>query len=427
MVQKHYEWKIGETPPKIGEHSRSKHRILDRYLRRYIEICTTTPVQEKLNISIVDGYSGGGKYLFNEQQIDGSPLILLNAVAEMQDKLNRERPKGFEIQTDFLFVDQNKNHTDYLRSEIEKSPFADQLDQSIQIWNNDFNLVVEDAIKLAKRRSPMRGRSLFILDQYGWSSVAFKSIRSILKDLEKAEIFLTFNVDGLIDYMSTKRLEQNGYKQIDVDPGFIRELLSSKEESAAWRALIQNSLYKHIKSETSATYYSPFFIRSPDAHRSYWFIHLSRHREARNEIGNIHWQENNISLHHGRAGLQSLGFSRGADPSQLLLGYEFDDHARNSSKHTLMEQIPRIIRNAIDADLAPSLEQLFGHECNDTPVTRELFEEALIELRMLGEVHIEDAYGKDKPRAQTVNWSDRIILSRQRNFFGPFGSMGEKS
>ena len=424
MATKHYEWRIGEPPPIIGEHSQAKHRIIDRYLRRYIEICTSTPVQEQLNITIVDGYCGGGRYQFSGSDVLGSPMVLLEAVAAMQDKLNKTRKKGFEIKTDFLFVDLNRHHTDFLRAEIEQSSYADRLDKTIHIWTDDFNERVGDAIALAKRRSPQKGRSLFLLDQYGWSKVAFQSVRSILTALEKAEVFLTFNVDGLIDYMSEKRLEMNGYRNVDIDPGFLRELTKEKDENSAWRTLIQNSLYQHLQAMTSAEYYSPFFIRSHDAHRSYWFVHLSRHREARNVIGNIHWQENNISLHHGGAGLQALGFSKGADPNQMMLGYLFDEHALATSKQVLQDQIPRMIRDAVDADVAPSLEQLFGSQCNDTPVTRELFEEVLVELRQLGELRIEDAYGKDKPRAVSVAWSDRIVLARQPSLFGPFSPGG---
>ena len=426
MAQSHYDWRMGDPPPLIGEHSLAKHRIIDRYVRRYIEICTSTPVQERLNLALVDGYCGGGRYRFDNGEVKGSPIVLLEAVAEMQERLNRSRRKGFEIRTNFLFIDVNRNHTEYLRSEIEASPFREDLDHTIQVWTGDFNERLDDAIELVKRRSPQKGRSLFLLDQYGWSDVAFRSVRKILGALEKAEVFLTFGVDSLIDYMTDKRLKQPGYLSIDADPGFVRDLIEEKSEGPAWRTVIQNTLYSHLQEATGAEYYSPFFIRSTEAHRSYWFLHLSRHREARNVIGNIHWEENNISLHHGGAGLQALGFSSGVDPRQLMLGYEFDEVAERTSKAALLRQIPQIIRRAVDADFAPSLEQLFGQRCNDTPVTRELFEEVLVELRQLGELRIEDVYGKEKPRSSRVSWSDRIVLARQPTLFGPFGPLGNE-
>jgi three-Cys-motif partner protein len=421
MNKNHYHWKIGERPPTLGQHSLAKHRILDRYIRRYIEICTSTPVQEKLNLTIVDGYCGGGRYTFLDGEVPGSPLIILSAIAEMEQLLNKTRPKGFEIRTNFVFIDLHRYHTEFLRAEIEASPFKDRLDKSIFIWTADFNERVADAIARVRLLSPTRGRSIWLLDQYGWSDVAFGSMRRILGELEKAEIFLTFSGDSLIDYMSEKRLEQRGYREIDLDPSFIAELTAEKGEGPAWRTLIQNTLYSHLIEKTGAEFYSPFFIHSPEAHRSYWFLHLSRHREARNVIGNIHWEENTISLHHGGAGLQALGFVRHADPRQMSLSYAFDEHALDLSRTKLMDQIPQLIRSTIDADLAPSLEMLFGKHCNDTPVTREIFERVLLELRDEKEVVIEDANGILKPRAQSVAWTDRIALARQRNFFGRFG------
>jgi len=310
MATKHYDWRIGEELPEIGPHSLAKHRILARYVERYIEIVTATSTQEQLNITFIDGYSGGGRYKSGRSVVPGSPLILLQTVAAMEVKLNAERPKGFRINAEYIFIHENRNHTDFLRQEIERSPFRSELDNKVRIWTADFNERVEDAISIVRARSPRAGRAIFFLDQYGWSQVAFRSIRAILDQLQKAEVFLTFSVDSLIDYLSEHNLEMKAFGEIDIDKGLVRELIKIKEaEQAGFRALIQNGLYAHIQSMTGAPFYSPFFIKSPEAHRSYWFIHLSKHREARNEIGMIHWAENNTTVHHGGAGLHALGLS----------------------------------------------------------------------------------------------------------------------
>lgn len=422
-MRKHYQWQIGEPPPQLGAHSRAKHEIIEAYLRRYIEICTATPVQERLNLTIVDGFCGGGLYQHGGEFVEGSPLLLLRTVAEMQDRLNRIRPKGFEIVTDFVFIDDRRDHTDFLRAEIEASPFAEALDRTIHIFTGKFEEMNDHAIAIAKRRSPQRGRSLFLLDQYGWSAVTFASVKRILTTLPKAEVFLTFAVDALIDYLSERSGSRSTFERIGLDGGLVRELLAIKDENHGWRTIIQNTLYDRLRRETGAEFYSPFFIRSGQARRTYWFVHLSRHREARNEIGRIHWQHHNNSLHHGRAGLDALGFTGQADPEQMVFGYDFDNVARLHSWETLREEIPRFINATDGADAAPTLEELFGTRCNDTPVTRDLFEEVLIDLRDLGELRIEDSFGVDKPRAHKVNWSDRIVLSQQPSFFGPFGPL----
>ena len=427
LARKHYEWKIGEALPAIGPHSLAKHRILRRYVERYIEIVTATSFQEQLSITFVDGYCGGGRYQVGREIVTGSPLILLEAVAAMEARLNAARPKGFRINAEFIFVDRDANHTAFLRSEIERSPFKDQLDKSIQIWTADFNERVDDVIKIAQARSPRAGRAIFLLDQYGWSRVAFRSIRSILGQLNKAEVFLTFSVDALIDYLSERSLDLKAFAEIDVDAGLVRELVSIKQaEQAGYRAAIQNGLYKHVQAATEAPFYSPFFIKSPEAHRSYWFIHLSKHREARNEIGMIHWQENNTSVHHGGRGLHALGFSTGQSLDQLTMDYLFDGHAKEASRAALRDQLPRLIVDSADADLAPSLEDLFGLHCNDTPVVRELLEEVLLALRTEGDISIVGEGGTEKRRARKVEWTDRVVLKPQRTLFGPFAPITGK-
>ncbi len=262
------------------------------------------------------------------------------------------------------------------------------------------------------------------MDQYGWSQVAFQSVRAILDRLQRAEIFLTFSVDALIDYLSERSLEMKAFGEIDVDPDLVKQLIQIKQdEQVGYRTFIQNGLYSHVQSVTGAPFYSPFFIKSPDAHRSYWFINLSKHREARNEIGMIHSNENNTTIHQGGAGLHALGFTPGGNIEQMTMGYLFDDHAKALSRSKLTDQLPRLIYDAADSDMAPTLEQIFGLRCNDTPVVRDILEEVLLSLRGQGELSIVDEAGRVKPRSNRIEWSDRIVLSPQRSFFGPFSNL----
>jgi three-Cys-motif partner protein len=397
---------------------------LRRYIERYIEIVTATSWQEQLSITFIDGYAGGGRYASGRETVVGSPLIFLEAVAAAEAKLNAARPKGFRINATYIFVDQNRAHIEFLRAEIQSSSFSAELDRSIHTWTADFNERVDDIVQMVRARSPRAGRAVFLLDQYGWSQVAFRSIRTILDQLPKAEVFLTFSVDALIDYLSERSFDIRGFGEIDVDPGKVRELIEIKqEEQVGYRVLIQNTLYSHIQSVTGAPFYSPFFIKSPEAHRSYWFIHLSKHREARNEIGMIHWTENNTTIHHGGAGLHALGFTSGADIEQMTMDYLFDEPAKAMSRAKLTDQLPRLIYDAADSDIAPTLEQIFGLRCNDTPVVRELLEEVLLSLRQEGELSVVDEAGRIKPRANNIDWTDRIVLSPQRSFFGPFSKL----
>jgi three-Cys-motif partner protein len=424
MPKSHYGWELGSALPTIGSHSLAKHRIVRKYVERYIEILTALSWQEQLNITFVDGYAGGGRYAFGADTVPGSPLILLQAVAEAEARLNSSRVKGFCINAEFIFIDNDPKHIEFLRSEILQSPFSDQLDKTIRIWQGDFNEKVGDAIAVAKSRS-RKGRSIFLLDQYGWSQVAFRSVREILTNLEKAEVFLTFSVDALIAYLSDNSHNLRAFGEIDMDPAMVKEIVGVKEsDQVGYRALIQNTLYGHVQRATGAPYYSPFFIKSPEASRSYWFIHLSRHREARNEIGMIHWAENNTTVHHGRPGFSALGFAPGGKISeQLEMSYLFDEPAKEMSRKALRDELPRAIYDAANSDIAPTLEEVFGQRCNDTPVVREQLEEVLIELRDAKELTIVGENGKIRPRTLTVDWTDRIVLPRQMSFLGPFSKL----
>ena len=222
--------------------------------------------------------------------------------------------------------------------------------------------------------------------------------------------------------MSEKHLEHDSYSRVELDTGFVKELLSLKGKEAGWRTIIQNRLYQHIQEKTGAEFYSPFFIKSPKASRSYWLLHLSRHREARNEIGKIHWDESNVSLHHGRAGLGSLGFSAGSDPSQYKLDFEFDTSARSRSLEALSDEIPERAYNLIQSDQKATLENLFGNHCNDTPVTLPIVESAIARLRDEAEIKVVSTEGKIRSRAKSFSWDDAIELPRQRKLFGPFAS-----
>lgn len=417
MTLNRYSWNVGRSLPILKPHSQAKHRIFEKYLRRYIEICTARTQQESFRLTIVDGYAGGGSYMFNNEKVRGSPLIALDTIHDMQKHLSEKRDKGFTLHTDFIFNDINKNNTEYLRSEIESSEYKSRLGKTIHIWTDDFNNRVDDMITIAKKRSPKKGRAIFFLDQYGWSTVTFQSIKNILEKLEKAEIFLTFSVDALVNFITESKFDETNFRNIEISKEFYSELVRDKQENSHWRTFIQNKLYKHIVESTNAKYYSTFFVRSLDSNRSYWLIHLSQHREARNEIGNIHWQVSNISLHHGDPGLNPLGFSTHQDFRQRSFGYNFDEDARKDSMRTLEQQIPRLIHEEVNENCELSFEQLFGRRCNDTPVTRQIMTEVLLKLRAESEIELTDNEGKLKDRANNIGWDDRIVLPKQRTFF----------
>jgi three-Cys-motif partner protein len=418
-VSRHYEWKVGEPLPILGEHSLAKHDIFEQYVGIYIERLTRTFSQTMLNLTIVDGFSGGGRYRLGSSEVDGSPLRLLTAVETADAALKAARAKGFAVRADFFFVDENPQHVAFLNDLLVKRGYDSRLGRDIFVQNALFENACPDILAHIQRKGTAH-RSLFFLDQYGWSDVRLGTIRTILATLKNPEILLTFAVDALIDFLSEKTAETQALLNIELAREDVRELMALKT-GEGWRYLIQNGLYRHVKDRTGSRFYTPFFVHSVDAHRSYWLLHLSNHRQARDEMGKLHWRLKNRFQHHGGAGFHALGFDPSRDLRQGLLTFMFDDDAMKRSEAAVLEQLPSMIHAANRNGEGLLFETLFAGNCNDTPVTSDILSRQLAFLRDEGELVIQAQDGSTKLRARTIDWGDRLILPRERTLFSRLG------
>lgn len=57
-----YAWRIGSPPPVLEQHSAVKHRIIENYVRNYIQTLMSQAHIPKLQLTLIDGFSGGGCY-----------------------------------------------------------------------------------------------------------------------------------------------------------------------------------------------------------------------------------------------------------------------------------------------------------------------------------------------------------------------------
>jgi len=415
-----YSWQIGQPLPPLGDHSVAKHEIFDQYLGIYIDRLTRMPSQSYLNLTVVDGFCGGGLYASGRDEADGSPLRLLQAVARAEHLLDGSRRKGFDVRADFFFVDDNANHVAFLNDILVKRGYGHRIGQDIRVICSTFEDAYPTIIEYIKKKGTAH-RSLFFLDQYGWSDVRLATLRAILTELKNPEILLTFAVDALINFLSLKTVETEALLNIELAREDVRALMQMRDE-IGWRFLIQNGLYRHVQFRTGARFYTPFFIHSNESHRSYWLLHLSNHRQARDEMGKLHWKINNRFQHHGGAGFHALGFDPSQDLRQGMLSFMFDDDALRRSEGAVLQQLPGMIHTANRGQAGGLVvEELFAGNCNDTPVTSEILTRQLILLREEKELVIVSADGKRKPRAKAIAWDDRLVLPRERTLFTRLG------
>ncbi len=420
MAKGQFKWVPGGAAPKMERHSNAKLELLELYLRNYFDTVVADPRLDRLYISFVDGFSGGGKYLDRDGgERAGSPFVLLRAVAEAQERLNVGRKKPIVIEPRFYFVDSSKGAIEYLRHELMVDGYADALKEgSILLFNDEFEAVSSKIIADIKERHH-GGRSLFVLDQKGWNAVQFLTVRSILEGLPRAEVVLTFAVDWLISYMNEGKEFTQAMAKAGFSPWQITRYLEARG-LPGYRYLIPRLLLQDIRECTGAPFFSPFFIRSALADRDLWIIHLSKLTTARNVMVASHWEVSNAhsvgssSIHQGPAGLKMLGF----DPhweDGLPMDFAFDEAAATSIGSSLRMELPRFIAGLDQGD-PPTIELLHSQIANHTAATKDQIEAALVDLHGAGELDILSPAGGRK-RGASLTKLDRVGLSRQGRLF----------
>ncbi|WP_022663841.1 three-Cys-motif partner protein TcmP [Desulfospira joergensenii] len=396
-----YSWSEDNIPV-IDVHSIKKHNVLREYLKQYILVVGANPRSEKMKITFIDGFSGGGIYQKPDGNVcHGSPLIFLEASREAEAELNISKHKGFKLDAHFIFLDKQAQCINFLKNLLEKKGYHNQFNRSIYFYNGVFELHINNIIKHIKKRKGTANRCIFFLDQYGYSDVPLSSIQKIFLTFNKAEVILTFYVDYLIDYLSNTPQCHQVLKKAGLT--FDLDQLDDIKKQKKWKSVIQKHLYQNIISKSGARYLTNFFIKSNDSHKSYWLIHLSMHPTARNEMQKLHWKLKNHFSHEGKAGLWMLGYNSGVDGFDQQQDFLFTDIDEKLNHKTLLAEIPPEI---------PKGGILFEHfvsaQCNFTPSTSEMLNKAIGELYANGELRIFTKNGNLKRPHSLINKDDLI-------------------
>jgi three-Cys-motif partner protein len=419
MTHEHHDWQLGKPPPEIRPHSLAKHRIIRSYLERYVAVLTADPRQDRFRLTLVDGFAGGGRYFDprSNQEQSGSPLIMLEAMERASVEAQKARTKPFHLDVQYKFVEKTQGAMAYLRSILAESKFANLIDDRIQLIQGEFEEHVSEIIEFVRKRG-RAGRAIFVLDQFGYLDAPMQTIRHILSTLENAEVILTFATDSLIDYLNTSEQTQRILTNlgIQIPPSSIADA----KENSDWRRIIQFSLHGEIQERTGAAFYTPFFIRSGDAHRDFWLIHLSGHFRAKDVMVGVHWQQGTSFAHYGRSGLRMLGYNQKHDAEwtrqKMLPVFDFDEVALASSRESLLEELPERVFPFKDGI---PFTDLFAKLTNESPVTAQIMRDVLSDLAKDGLIRVQDKTRLTARRTGIQHDSDIVIPSRQKRLFLP--------
>jgi three-Cys-motif partner protein len=190
LVQSHYDWRNG--PAEIDPHSVTKHEVLVGYLIRYFEQRTLNARgRERLRITLVDGFCGGGLYMLRgrNQEVLGSPLRMLAAVEEARQRINVNRTKTLDLDVRYVFIDKDARALSHLRKVLQDRGYGDAIDRSIYLIHNDFVTASSSVLQLVKDHTPRSNTALFFLDQYGYSDVPAPLIKRYLLNCQEVKLY----------------------------------------------------------------------------------------------------------------------------------------------------------------------------------------------------------------------------------------------
>jgi three-Cys-motif partner protein len=423
MPKKEYGWGQGDLP-EIAPHSLAKHRILREYVETYIRVLTAKPGIERLRLALVDGFAGGGEYVAQGSKLvhPGSPQILLDAVRTAEAAANVTRKKPVKIDARFYFVEKDAATAKYLDGVLQRRPTWKPEAESVRIVEGVFEEQI-DGILADIEAGGRANRTIFVLDQYGYTAVPVPLIGKIFETLPNAEIFLTIAVGWIVAYLPTAKVvaEKLGIDKTVLDRGCRDEVdgLAADEPGRRPDLLaVQRILHHAFTHGVRSRFYTPFFIVSRVSNRPYWFLHMANSPRANDVVKALHWEVQNHFEHFGGPGLAMLGYDPGEDPDVTgQTRFSFDDPAKARTRSALMAGLPTRIRNEYSGRI--SLADLFRGVCNETPATVSILAEAVRDLCVEGELSKRGAAGERREESTLTRRDDIIELARQRVFSFP--------
>ena len=401
-----FRWHPDEPPPLIEEHSKAKLTVLRSYLRAYFDRLNVNPNREEFKLDLVDGFAGGGTFRDGDESVSGTPLIMLEESKAARGRLNRNRAKPLRLDCKHYFVDKESAHVNHLRRVLNERGFRVD-DGTIIVRNERFEEAVDDIVPEIRRRQPRVGRSIFLLDQTGFSQVALELIARIFRELPAAEVILTFATDALVNHLAERQALIKAVAPLELTESRMHELVEQRD-GVGGRALIQRILRDHIRCVTGATYDTPFFVRPRLSRRALWFLHLSRHPTARDVMIQRHWDISNTFEHYGPGDFGMLGWE--ALHSKTLPLFHFEEIEAKEVQEQLLNSMPSELFG-LASEMPVTVDTMRHMFANRTTARFSDLDKTVLKLFREKEIEILDPDGRVRSRAlKRLRPTDRIAF-----------------
>jgi len=406
-------WREGALP-ELEPHSQIKLDVLQQYVESYIEILFGkifgAPDAE---LVIVDGFCGGGIY---HGGVEGSPLILLRAAKVAEFKIQAAKTSPFSLKCQFYFIDSCKRAIECLENYLRGAGYGPEIGKTIHLIHGDFSVVYKDVIRATKTGRSRGKRTIFFLDQCGYSKVDMRLIPDISTALgNKAEFIVNLAISWMLDFMKGDDQFRDIFAKLGVSEYVnLDDLLRIKQERQGdWHYIIESRIGPAVWRATQCPFYSPFYVRPVDHRRGYWLLHLAPHERARTAMMDVLWAKGNGSLHYGGCGLRMHEFRPDKDQSLYFEGFSLSEMNQARCVNELSTDVGALFRDQQIERIRFS--ELLTLVCNDTVANPSLLKRAISQLESQADLCI---YGKNNgsKRGDTLSDGDIIEPAAQKAF-----------
>ena len=413
------QWQTGQMP-KLENHSEKKLDLLRDYLELYLQIVLKNAAgKEVQEVTLIDGFAGGGIY---QEGKHGSPIVILKAVEAAEFLINRGREKPTRIVPICYFIEKDPDAFACLEATLKQQGYGDRIGKSIHLRQADFIECAPEIITAINQRHKRGGnRTIFFLDQCGWTEISAATIRMLAEQLyHHPEFIVNFSISWLTDFLSDRtqssiteslyNLGLNGY--VDV-PAMMKLRL---DLGGHWEHAVESHIGDAFHRATNIAYFSPFYIEPQGNHRGYWLLHLAQSARARSAMTQIHWSKANRSKHYGYLGYEMLSYKPTLDQTQFITGMSFDDESKARCETVLAGDFSRLISENHREGI--TFKRFIDQTSNKIMATSPMVNDIIWQLCQSSEFEIVSPLGRAK---RTNNFSDGdIIRPRQQTIFPGF-------
>lgn len=413
-------WEKGQLPV-LEDHSEKKLDLLRDYLVLYLQIVLkNTSGKEVQEITLIDGFAGGGLY---QGQKFGSPITILKAVEEADFLVNRDREKPTRIVPVCYFIEKDGDAFACLEATLKLNGYGDRIGKTIHLRKADFTVCAPEIVSSINARHKRGGnRTIFFLDQCGWTEISASTVRVLAQQLNhRPEFIINFAISWLTDFLSAKTqgaiekslhvLGLDGYVDI---PAMMKLRM---ELGGHWEHAVEKHIGEGFHKATGIAYFSPFYIEPKGNHRGYWLLHLAQSARARSAMTEIHWSKANRSKHYGYSGYDMLSFKPSLEQTPFIEGMSFDEESKKRCEATLSEDFARLLTDRHRTGI--KFRDFIDQTSNKVMATSPMVNDVIWRLCQTADLEVICPSGRQK---RTSNFSDEdIILPRQQMMLNGLG------